>query len=259
MLLSQGGGSSVQVPGSPHLACPGRSGDASRRASGVAGFSGVAEPGRHRVPSSWFALSDYRLGHLPGSRHSRLPKRMQKREAASARRPVSPPPSGAKFLIGPDAAAGPETLFIAYETPAALGCHLALRWPLPGHVLDLHAEFRWLTSGLPGPGDHDLRVPQRTSGWTTGRRPITWTPSQACCGPCWHGSKPWTCPSTCRHWPPGPRPGRDRHRPRPPATSNPPRVWDRFRIALAKLSLSLADPGRTPQGRRAAAKSLKLK
>jgi DNA polymerase I len=51
---------------------------------------------------------------------------------------------------------GPDVLFVAYDAPAALGCHLALSWPLPGCVLDLHAEFRRLTSGLLPPGDYML-------------------------------------------------------------------------------------------------------
>jgi hypothetical protein len=51
---------------------------------------------------------------------------------------------------------GPDTIFVAYDAPAALGCHLALGWPLPARVLDLHAEFRLLTSGLEVPGSYEL-------------------------------------------------------------------------------------------------------
>ena len=32
-----------------------------------------------------------------------------------------------------------------------MGCHLALGWPLPTHVLDLYAEFRNLTNGRSTP------------------------------------------------------------------------------------------------------------
>src|SRR5262245_64132325 len=39
-------------------------------------------------------------------------------------------------------------LFIAYNVAAEASCHLSLGWPLPERVLDLYAEFRWLTSGL---------------------------------------------------------------------------------------------------------------
>ncbi len=43
----------------------------------------------------------------------------------------------------------PRTLFVAYYNSAELGCHLALGWPLPVRSLDLYAEFRCQTSGLP--------------------------------------------------------------------------------------------------------------
>jgi hypothetical protein len=49
-----------------------------------------------------------------------------------------------------------KTLFVAYDAPAALGCHLSLGWPLPRHVLDLRGEFRRLTSGLDLPHDREL-------------------------------------------------------------------------------------------------------
>jgi DNA polymerase I len=45
----------------------------------------------------------------------------------------------------------PGSLFVAYFASAELGCHLALDWPLPERVLDLYAEFRLLTNGLPTP------------------------------------------------------------------------------------------------------------
>jgi hypothetical protein len=57
---------------------------------------------------------------------------------------------------GPPYSLGTNTLFVAFDAPAALGCHLAFGWPLPARVLDLHAEFRCLTSGLTVPGDYDL-------------------------------------------------------------------------------------------------------
>jgi hypothetical protein len=46
---------------------------------------------------------------------------------------------------------GPDTLFVAYYASAELGCLLALDWSMPSRILDLHAEFRCLTSGLPVP------------------------------------------------------------------------------------------------------------
>jgi hypothetical protein len=44
---------------------------------------------------------------------------------------------------------GGDTLFIAYYASADLGCHIALNWPMPACVLDLFAEFRNKTNGLP--------------------------------------------------------------------------------------------------------------
>ena len=51
---------------------------------------------------------------------------------------------------------GPEVLFVAYYASAELGCHLALGWPFPVRILDLFAEFRRLTSGLPVPYGNGL-------------------------------------------------------------------------------------------------------
>ena len=42
---------------------------------------------------------------------------------------------------------GPEDLYVAYYASAELGCHLALNWPMPAHVLDLFAEFRIFGNG----------------------------------------------------------------------------------------------------------------
>src|SRR5262245_37964777 len=49
-----------------------------------------------------------------------------------------------------------DDLVVVYRASEALGCHLALGWPLPAHVLDLHAEFRLLTSGLELPAGDGL-------------------------------------------------------------------------------------------------------
>ena len=51
---------------------------------------------------------------------------------------------------------GPDSLFVSYLASAELGCFLTLGWPLPANVLDLYAEFRWLTCGLPVPCGHGL-------------------------------------------------------------------------------------------------------
>src|ERR1035438_9875732 len=51
---------------------------------------------------------------------------------------------------------GTDTLFIAYAANAELGCLLQMGVALPAYVLDLHAEFRWLTSGLTVDHGHGL-------------------------------------------------------------------------------------------------------
>jgi DNA polymerase-1 len=52
-------------------------------------------------------------------------------------------------LKAPPYGVGRDALFVAYYASAEFGCHLALGWPLPEHVLDLFVEFRNLTNGLP--------------------------------------------------------------------------------------------------------------
>ena len=44
---------------------------------------------------------------------------------------------------------GPESLFVAYFASAELGCFLTLGWLMPTHVIDLYAEHRCATNGLP--------------------------------------------------------------------------------------------------------------
>jgi hypothetical protein len=50
----------------------------------------------------------------------------------------------------------PTALFVAFYASAELGCLLALDWPFPARILDLYAEFRRLTSGLPVPCGNGL-------------------------------------------------------------------------------------------------------
>lgn len=40
-------------------------------------------------------------------------------------------------------------LFVAFYSSAEWNCHLVLDWPLPGNVIDLFAEFRRVTNGVP--------------------------------------------------------------------------------------------------------------
>jgi hypothetical protein len=51
---------------------------------------------------------------------------------------------------------GDDVLFVAYYASAELCCHLALGWPTPLRVLDLFAEFRCMTAGLPVPSGNSL-------------------------------------------------------------------------------------------------------
>ena len=47
-------------------------------------------------------------------------------------------------------------LFVAYFASAELGCHRSLGWPMPARILDLFAEFRVATNGLPTMADRSL-------------------------------------------------------------------------------------------------------
>ena len=51
---------------------------------------------------------------------------------------------------------GPDSLIVAFYASAEIGCFLALGWELPRHLLDLYAEFRRLTNGLPLPSGRGL-------------------------------------------------------------------------------------------------------
>jgi DNA polymerase I len=52
-----------------------------------------------------------------------------------------------QFGSVPPYSTGPDCLFVAYFASAEIGCHLALGWPKPTHVLDLFTEFRNHTNG----------------------------------------------------------------------------------------------------------------
>src|SRR3954447_7897028 len=56
----------------------------------------------------------------------------------------------------PPYATEPDVLFVAYYASAELGCYRALGWPMPERVLDLFAEFRDRTNGLPTPAGASL-------------------------------------------------------------------------------------------------------
>jgi DNA polymerase-1 len=54
-----------------------------------------------------------------------------------------------EFGVAPPYATGPDALFVSYYASAEISCHLALGWRVPERVLDLFAEFRNCTNGVP--------------------------------------------------------------------------------------------------------------
>jgi DNA polymerase-1 len=54
-----------------------------------------------------------------------------------------------QFGPEPPFATGEDVLFVAFVAQAELGCFLELGWPLPSRILDLSAEFRVASNGLP--------------------------------------------------------------------------------------------------------------
>jgi hypothetical protein len=90
---------------------------------------------------------DFEFTAPPGERPAPLclaARELRGRRLVRAWLADGPPPA-------PPFDAGPDALFIAYYASAELGCFLALGWPFPARILDLYAEFRCLTSGLPVP------------------------------------------------------------------------------------------------------------
>jgi hypothetical protein len=62
----------------------------------------------------------------------------------------------APFDAAPPYDVGGDSLFISYYASAELSCHVALNWPMPEHILDLCAEFKRHTCGLPVPNGRNL-------------------------------------------------------------------------------------------------------
>lgn len=60
-----------------------------------------------------------------------------------------------------------SVLFVSFVANAECGCHLALGWPLPAHVLDLSPAFRNLTNGRTTPEGKGLLGAQRYYGFDT--------------------------------------------------------------------------------------------
>ena len=102
--------------------------------------------GFDHFPGIW--LVDFEFHAPPGERPA--PICLVAREHRSGR---SIRLSGDSLLASkaPPFPTGDHSLFVAYYASAELACFLALGWPMPTRILDLCAEFKCLTSGLPVP------------------------------------------------------------------------------------------------------------
>ena len=56
-------------------------------------------------------------------------------------------------LKSPPYSTGRDVLFVSFYAPAEMSCHLALGWQMPANLVDLFAEHRVQTNGLPGVGN----------------------------------------------------------------------------------------------------------
>jgi len=61
-----------------------------------------------------------------------------------------------EFPAAPPYSTGPDSLFIAFSSPAEFSCTLELGWPRPQNVLDLYVEFRCRSNGVTPPEDINL-------------------------------------------------------------------------------------------------------
>ena len=61
-----------------------------------------------------------------------------------------------KLSADPPFSLDERTLFVAFYAPAEWGCFAALGWPMPARVIDLYAEFRAKTNGIPLPTGRGL-------------------------------------------------------------------------------------------------------
>src|SRR5262245_47243778 len=51
---------------------------------------------------------------------------------------------------------GADTLVVAYAAAAEISCFLQLDWTIPANILDLYAEHRCQTNGLPMPNGNGI-------------------------------------------------------------------------------------------------------
>ena len=61
-----------------------------------------------------------------------------------------------EFPADPPYAVDESALFVSYNAPAELGCHLVLGWPMPVRILDLYVEFRAAWNGARPPAGYGL-------------------------------------------------------------------------------------------------------
>ena len=93
-------------------------------------------------------LADFGFSAPPGERLSAVC--LAAREVRSGRT-IRLGPDDLRRWISPPYPIDGRSLFVSYEAASALGCHLALGWPLPIRILDLFTEFRNRTNGLTTP------------------------------------------------------------------------------------------------------------
>jgi len=134
------------------LCCPsGRAGSNAATQSGSDGSGNAGVTGLSLLPYSEIWAVDFEFGVAPGGNPD--PVCLVARELRTGRTirlwrdefgPAPPYPTG------------DNTLFVAYYASAEIGRHLALGWPVPARILDLFAEFRNETNGLPTPSGASL-------------------------------------------------------------------------------------------------------
>ena len=61
-----------------------------------------------------------------------------------------------ELTAAPPFAIDDSSLFVAFFASAEIGCFLQLGWPVPTRIVDLYAEFRLATNGLPLPAGRGL-------------------------------------------------------------------------------------------------------
>lgn len=100
-----------------------------------------------------FWLCDFEFGSSPGERPA--PRCMVAREFRSGRT-IRLWENELRSLKGAPFDVGLDSIFVAYNAVAEMGCFEVLGWEMPRRVLDLHVEFKNLTNGKERPCGHGL-------------------------------------------------------------------------------------------------------